>query len=1179
MASLVREESLGREDGLLDTPGEPLSPIPEKMCLPLDENHPWKIWEAVQVWGSNHGDRVALRWYDHLGSLAVSMTYGQLTHEVKKLGWFLQHVVKLQRGDKVALCYMPSLDFIVAFLACLSRGLVAVPLLPVPPDAREHQEAAKELLATIKRAGCRTVLTHTPYFNVLQNSPSSELRPSASNSLRWVDTHKGASLFLPDILLDNDVDEPEVRPQDDACILFPPFADDRGATLTHLTLHESIKSYGRTVMLSYDREKDKMGRDLKETIGGRDRAPIREFPVWPSDPDIDIAIDEDAEVEVSKIQRMLTSFPKNFPDDLRTQYVWRHFISQQTLSHPSRAFSWLPMHYGRGLIYFILTTLFFGFEVLLTSPNCFFVDPWRFLSIAADMECVILPLPTIAIRQLLQLLEDLGNYLHEGEDIPKLEFVSEGGLMCGEDAVDIELVAKFLHLINSDRPRRLHVPFSAVLPVYEASDSGAILSGARRHRKEEALVVTVDVDELERSGKVKVLHEEKLSECVHPDHLGLSLSFDLPNERRVVSHGYASERVKVRLVNPLTCKEVEPGTVGEIWFRSLTSECFYVGSEGRAIGFERLRVEDNGYEVLHHSNDYGFIHNDQLFILGNTNTLIFLPPHRVIFLRAIERRVEDKMKAVSDSVDDFTHRLGTPGACIHRFPTTPPVTAFSVQWPYTEVPHTVALATLPLGSPIYPQRQSSFDQLHQLISEEWMRQIGVGVLLMCESHKIEPERPDRLSVKRQYTRLELRTEFTKIAHHALIPAWEEVVPVEYLWCGSVRLVEMWHDRMLRRVRLGGRPQPTSSLAHSMEWEIPKRQLKEDIKREAKRVVQLPHPLDYEYVFARYWDQIEMITPYVMREYFRQLMGENRTSDGGDLRPAVGASGLDPEQITGFLLPGVLDKDPTEKGHEFYSRELTKSQWEAVFEGLTAIVGSNKLLLKLDKGKKTTPNTTAATTTSSTASSGLATHRGDRHPQATSSSGSPPSTEGTSVVFRLPVPMAIHRLILHQDIDLKPQVYETVHRPLTPQAFQAAIMTRNAIIALVNEKLTLVRRAVQHIQATTEANDHAARFLYTRWPQNLTLDYPFIPCEAHLLDWIVRQPERHHGGDGWKKFKLEYDATHNLPADKVFDRTMKVFDRAARHYPPKSNVPQQMLSRPVTCVEASSLTEDFFIERN
>ena len=68
---------------------------------------------------------------------------------------------RLKPGDCVLLVFLPSLDFIVAFLACIRSGIIAVPVYPPDPRRTKAHFGAFASIA----AGCkaRVALTHAAY--------------------------------------------------------------------------------------------------------------------------------------------------------------------------------------------------------------------------------------------------------------------------------------------------------------------------------------------------------------------------------------------------------------------------------------------------------------------------------------------------------------------------------------------------------------------------------------------------------------------------------------------------------------------------------------------------------------------------------------------------------------------------------------------------------------------------------------------------------------------------------------------------------------------------------------------------------------------------------------------------------------------------------------------------------
>lgn len=59
------------------------------------------------------------------------------------------------------LVFLPSLDFIVAFLGCVLAGLVPVPVFP--PDPRRLRKDLYQFASIQASSGARVALTHKPY--------------------------------------------------------------------------------------------------------------------------------------------------------------------------------------------------------------------------------------------------------------------------------------------------------------------------------------------------------------------------------------------------------------------------------------------------------------------------------------------------------------------------------------------------------------------------------------------------------------------------------------------------------------------------------------------------------------------------------------------------------------------------------------------------------------------------------------------------------------------------------------------------------------------------------------------------------------------------------------------------------------------------------------------------------
>jgi len=99
---------------------------------------------------------------------AASITYGELESATRVLAEALLRAQPgpgvgplLAAGDRVLLVFLPSLDFIVSFLAILRAGLIGVPVYP--PDPRATRVNASLFAAVAASSGARVALSHAAY--------------------------------------------------------------------------------------------------------------------------------------------------------------------------------------------------------------------------------------------------------------------------------------------------------------------------------------------------------------------------------------------------------------------------------------------------------------------------------------------------------------------------------------------------------------------------------------------------------------------------------------------------------------------------------------------------------------------------------------------------------------------------------------------------------------------------------------------------------------------------------------------------------------------------------------------------------------------------------------------------------------------------------------------------------
>ncbi len=98
------------------------------------------------------GDTRAYTFLKNGETEAAQLSYAAVDHESRIVAAALQQISST--GDRVLLMYSPGLDFITAFLGCLSAGVVAVPTCA--PNPARPERYMPRLSAIAASADART---------------------------------------------------------------------------------------------------------------------------------------------------------------------------------------------------------------------------------------------------------------------------------------------------------------------------------------------------------------------------------------------------------------------------------------------------------------------------------------------------------------------------------------------------------------------------------------------------------------------------------------------------------------------------------------------------------------------------------------------------------------------------------------------------------------------------------------------------------------------------------------------------------------------------------------------------------------------------------------------------------------------------------------------------------------
>ncbi|CAI5704013.1 unnamed protein product [Peronospora effusa] len=150
---------------------------------------PSELLDRVEKWAAETPTKTMLSFADDKGTVTASLTCAELNRRVQNLAWLLvassaqqSKGLGLKPGDRVLLVYPPGLDFIVAFLACLKAGVVAVPVYP--PDPRKMKKDISMFVAVTQTCQAKTALTCSMYYNVKKISAMKE-KLLLSNATQW----------------------------------------------------------------------------------------------------------------------------------------------------------------------------------------------------------------------------------------------------------------------------------------------------------------------------------------------------------------------------------------------------------------------------------------------------------------------------------------------------------------------------------------------------------------------------------------------------------------------------------------------------------------------------------------------------------------------------------------------------------------------------------------------------------------------------------------------------------------------------------------------------------------------------------------------------------------------------------------------------------------------------------
>ena len=139
------------------------------------------VWTLFSRTCDHFSEKRAVVWLNSDGQLEEQWTFSELKQRIRRVAHWLDEVVAVVKGERVILCFVPGLDYFVGFWACLSLGVVAVPVCPPDPFQPVSDVSAK-LESIMANCQPRLVLSTSEYTNAIEAAKTYRASTSSSSS-------------------------------------------------------------------------------------------------------------------------------------------------------------------------------------------------------------------------------------------------------------------------------------------------------------------------------------------------------------------------------------------------------------------------------------------------------------------------------------------------------------------------------------------------------------------------------------------------------------------------------------------------------------------------------------------------------------------------------------------------------------------------------------------------------------------------------------------------------------------------------------------------------------------------------------------------------------------------------------------------------------------------------------
>jgi fatty acid CoA ligase FadD28 len=288
-----------------------------------------------------------------------------------------------------------------------------------------------------------------------------------------------------------------------------------------------------------------------------------------------------AGVEIT-YKNLMANFEQMFAD---------YFADRAAVSPPDTTFvSWLPFYHDMGLLIGVCVPLLAGHHAVLTSPVSFLARPARWLHMLAGYSHTFSAGPNFAFEVAARKTSD--------EELEGLDLGGVLGIINGSERVQPATLKRF-----NERFAPFNFPATAIRPSYGMA---------------EATVYIVT----RKPGEQHVVHfdPERLAD-------GHAQRCESSEGTALVSYGVPRSPL-LRIVDPDSCVECPAEAVGEIWVHGDNVASGYWRKPQETEYAFRAKLSDPSPGTPDgpwlRTGDLGFMHNDELFIIGRIKDLLIV---------------------------------------------------------------------------------------------------------------------------------------------------------------------------------------------------------------------------------------------------------------------------------------------------------------------------------------------------------------------------------------------------------------------------------------------------------------------------------------------------------------------------------------------------------------------------